>query len=1080
LRFGSILAVLFFGLACSVLAGSVCEPIDILFTEVSIYSLPHIVVNHGFKVAEGETVICNAPNPQLGIRFKTVDHSHGTNVDARMDILIEEDKNFPYHDQEQWVPIHEFNRVTSNVQEDIRRSKEKLFSAAGEKVGEIALSYANPVKRIRVHAHAKLFNPVTSVLIRKPLSTAESVECRTFFLAMRPRWGGYYHQGTSMVQILRSLIILKHDFLRWRDYMVRLRMANRSLKDAREYSPDDLARVLKVPLKPRDDVDGIVSDFLNDSSRALGRPPERLDSLRKDVLGVERLSFSYPSIHSSLGDRTLGLVRDAGPLRNIIVTGGRLIEEGSVDAHVDRVLSNIDRQLKALMYLWGTADQSEFKSLLAAWERTLKAGVTELARLVDMLDGTLGRNSATGGWRLIDHSRLYRELFPREAASDAAKACQVLRGVFSDLLYLSLEARFATEVLDAAAVTVLTKVAGDQGLAGLMPEPDLAFPRGLWIDARNTTRTIRPGEVAQFSVQIENRSEAEREVRIEERPVPPSGWHSKLSQESVRLRPGESEVVHFTLGAPYYAHVPINHVSTLAIGWADEPGVVHQPQYLTRLTVGGKLAPLPGPVARRPGEQGLAATDFGATVVGGQPGAPPGDGLLVSTRQKERLSIEPGSVGRYFVTVIHRGTSSRSVSMKLMTPVPQRWLVDLKPEEAILEPGVPTRFAMRITAPVDIVHARTVELLLGIGYTDEFNRVDKLAFRTVAVELAVVRPRPLINSGEIRTYYAKRDAATTLMVELSNLGSVDDTFDLFVDEKPKDWYVHLDRTYIRLLHHRQPEALPITVRPPLGVLTGEFEKIALRAVSTTHPEVCTRQILTVAARADHNFALEPVHKQYLISPGTNGVLEFVARNVMDRAEKFAFKVSPETVHPEWVHLDEPIAVLQPEEERRLKVRVELPHDVPLDRRFPVVIMALDEHGGEIVSCRTDLVVNPNHRVRMVALKDRVVRTRTLLMVPLEITNLGSKDESIGLIIQGKRRYWARLSHRKVFLRPGAKYVVTLTVRVPVEIQYGQTADLTVCATSLKDGAARDFVRVNIDPPHMIRTNASTSGRETRF
>ncbi|MBI4862223.1 MAG: hypothetical protein HY815_18495 [Candidatus Riflebacteria bacterium] len=736
---------------------------------------------------------------------------------------------------------------------------------------------------------------------------------------------------------------------------------------------------------------------------------------------------------------------------------------------LDRSIADLDLSIKGILYLWRATDLGEFKTLVAALDRSLTTSLGDLARLTELLDGELGRDPSTGAWKAIEESRLFTMRFPKGSTSDPSKACLLVRGLFSDLLYLTLEHRFNQEVFRAITRSVLARM-GDlkERFRNLVADPDLAFPPGLTVASATSMAVVKPGQLAQYSVQVENRAGVEREVRVDEGHQPPDGWQSKVSQENFRLRPGESATVHYTIGVPYYAHVPMNHVGTLRIGWADEPGLVHQPQFLTRLTVGGKFEPLPGPAARD--------RDLAAQARKRSEQQPSQDTLEVAGGNTDHLVMEPGSVARYLVTAVHHGSQPRSVSMKLMTAVPDRWIVDIKPEEVQLAPDVPARFNMRLTAPVDTVTGRGVELLLGIGYTDDFGQVGKLTFRKVNVELAVVRAKPIINSGEVRTYYAKRDAATTLMVELANLGNVDDTFDIFVDEKPADWYVHLDRTYLRVPHRKNPVGLPITVRPPLDALTGEFERIVLRATSAGHPEIFTRQALTVAVRAGLNFALEPVRERWLVSPGSTGVLDFVARNVMGRPARLAFKVSPETIHPEWVHLDQPLSVLEPGEEMPLAVKVQVPHGVPLDRRFPVVIMALDDQGGEIVSASTELVTIPVHRIRIAARRDRLVRTRTLMMIPLTVTNEGAANETVGLILKGLRRYWAQLSHRRIYLKPGASYDVTLTVRVPPEMQYGQEADIEVQATSLKDGAARDFVRIGVSPPNMVRTNASTFGK----
>lgn len=1080
-----ILALLLATAACAHGPG---DPINVVFTEVSIYSLPHVVVNHEFAVAQGGTVVCEGPNPQLRVAFKMVDHSHGTNVDSHVDFQIFEDEGWPLSDREDWVLVHEANRVTNNVQPDIRRVKEKLFDATGEKFFEIRLDASRPMKRIKVVAHAKMYNPVASILIRKPLDTKEAEESRVFFLALRPQWGMHVHQGTGLIRQFRQLMTLKEELVRWRSYASRVLVANRSVKDAGDFDAGTMMSVLKSPTIAREDLDQVVSELLADASRAAGRPPEKLDALGKELLGVPRLPFAYNQIHASLAERTPPLVSGAGAMQNLIVGAGNVLEQGGVRLALDRTIGQLDMALKALFYLWGTNDLAEFRSMLRSMDRALKGAIADAARLVAQLDRELGRDGAGGGWLAIESSLMYQKRWPREAAADQQAATMLLRGLFSDLLYLAIETRFNLDIADAWVTTAgkrLTELV--ERASELAPDPDLAYPPDLFVEPGPTTATIGSGQVATYALTVGNKGSVEREVQVLEANNPPDGWKTKITPETARLKPGEAITVRYVLGSPYYAHEPINHVSALKVGWRDEPGLVHQPQFLTRLEIAGKLAQLPGPGARRdPPVTSVEHAEHGMAYVEGRGRDTAlhvnqtGDGLLVSTDGPDKLVIEPGGVGRYTVKVIHKGAGVRRVSVKLMTQVPDRWLVAIDPEEAECTPEVIQRFKMRVTAPIDLIAAREVELLLGIGYTDEFTRVDRVAFRRVNVALSVIRSRPQINGGEVRTYRARTGAATSMMFEVSNVGSVDDTFDLFVDGKPQGWYVHLDRTTVRVPHLGAPAMVPITVRPPPGAMEGEFEKIVLRAVSIGHPEVSTKQELTVTVKSPDNFALEALQKRYLVAPGTQGRLVFRARNVMDRPVRLAWKVSPRTVHPEWVTLDEPLTELGPDQEATLSVKVSIPHGVPSDRVFPVVLMALDEHGGEVVSAGTLACTIPRHRILVRAVEERIVRTRTLLIVPIEVENAGALPDDVGVILEGKRRYWARLSHRKLFLRPGQRFMVSLTVRIPVEAQAGQDADLLVQATSLTDGGARDFVRIGVAPPYVIRTNASTYGPKTKF
>ena len=60
------------------------------------------------------------------------------------------------------------------------------------------------------------------------------------------------------------------------------------------------------------------------------------------------------------------------------------------------------------------------------------------------------------------------------------------------------------------------------------------------------------------------------------------------------------------------------------------------------------------------------------------------------------------------------------------------------------------------------------------------------------------------------------------------------------------WYLSLVGGAVLFLyawHKRDPVFVPITVRPPPGALSGEFESVVVRAISIGHPEIVTRQAL---------------------------------------------------------------------------------------------------------------------------------------------------------------------------------------------------------------------------------------------
>lgn len=1028
--------------------------VPVLESEIAVYSLPHIVLSHKFLIDEAGAATVDRANPKLGFRWGVVDHSHGLNVDARLDFIVEERDPF---EGDGWRTLDKFGAVADNIPKERLEEMAKRFGLNDEHPVDIDLGPHRPVRLIRVSARGRLWNPIDSVVIFKPLKTAETGDSRSFMVQYRPDWFGFRHEKPALIDMLRTVLEQGGRLEQWREYS----------RDVVARAPENAQTALTteevlgiLDFDPAAvDYGASINDLLSAGARAAGLAADERKFASRAFKGVPRTSVNFV-------ERNLELRMKARTAATLVPSGPALARSMSLALQsiqlresLERVQAAVGLQAKAMRYLWHMEGEQDSPTHFSRFVKATREVVERAGSLRSRLAGELGISSFHGhkGKGGVTRSPVFVRL---SRGPGGAQSALVVREILGDLVVYLEQMESRQRQMLAAAVSLqglLTKPA--KGPDGLVDGLTARLPEGLEVAIPTETIDIQPKEIADYVVEIVSHQGAAREVVIEEDATPPSGWHAQLTKTRIKLQPGEKQKIYYKLVAPYFATDPINVVTSLRVRWADETGAYLAPQFLTRLLIGERgVDPIPPQMAD-----------------------PAGDVLWVSPGSSNDLCLVPGQSVDYAVEVGHQGSQARGVSMRILTPPPDEWVTRIEPSELVrMSDGDHTTFHFRLSAPLYVNETRQSEIMLAIGYADEFENLERLVYRRVRITVDVPRSRPIINGGEVRTYYAPTGAETTLVMELGNVGSVDDTYDIFVEEKPKDWFIHLEKTYVHV-PHRSP-AVPFTfrVRPPLDGLTGETGKLRLKAVSTRRPEIHAFQDVTLALRGPMNIALQPADPQFLISPGTSGVIPFVAINVMEVPVVWNFRVSPRTTHPEWFAVEDAPVTLAPGEERFVNVNVAVPSDTPVDFRTPLVLMALDEHGGEVVSASVDLRVIPNYKLQIRAVWERVVRTPGMIIVPIEVHNMGSQEDIVGLLLGGKRKYWGRLTHTVLRLKPGQVYETRLTIRVPIEAQAGQDALLDVKAHSLKDSRARDVVQVDVFPELRARSNASTYGDKVRY
>ena len=1032
-------------------------PFPVLSSEASIYSLPHTIITHEFKVEPGRVLVTDEPDPSLKVHWVSVNKSGGSSVNVRLDFQVFEDRSFPYTAGE-WDLVREFGESLTKAAEGADKKSSSAESVTRQECVTVRLGYQVPVKRVKVEAGSSIESTLTSVTIDKPADRKTARATREFYLAMRPMWLGYPHPDETLFTMLLGLIEVRNGFDSWREWMSRVASAATATGPERQMSREEYASVLNAE-ENLHDLNRIIIRLAPIGLRATDRPSTETADLLRSLSRVDGIPVRYGREHPLVVDRTQRAMARISSSAMLVGGTARSIQGTGLGDQVDRIIRSLDVVMRVSKFLWALRDESDARGGMERFAGACREAARSMDDAISVLAAELGIDRRSGVTGVIVKSNLATLRFTLKSA-ESIDSANAAREVLSDLLYRIMAARRQMQALAALFEGLAKPLSREsEGPAALAGDVAPVLPEGLTVDISHDTMRIRPAQIATYEMIVTNRAAGEREVRIDQIVESGPGWHGQVSLKNFRLKGGQSQKVFYKVVAPFFGPMPENHHATLKIGWSDRPGAFFAPQFLTRMHMGGREAAEP-----------LTPETMDTSH----------DGLWVSNDGADQLRLVPGGVVDYPIRVIHDGSPQRKVVVRLLTDPPKDWVVHIEPEEIAVRPGEEHHIFMRVSAPLYLKDSADAELLLGIGYEDMFERPDQIAYRKTHVFFEVNRSHPQINGDEIRTYYARANSATTMLIEVANPGNADDTFDLFLTEKPKEWYVHLGQSYVNVAAQREPRMVPLVVRPPLDALTGESSRLVMRAVSTRHPEIYHEQEITLVARGDLNIALRAESEQYLAPPGGEGEVIFIARNILDRPVAWTFAVSPRTTHPEWFSLPQIPVPLEPGQERAVRVHMSVDNNAAVDQVYPIEIMALDENGGQLVNAVSNVRVIAGHKIAMRAIWEGVQRSPGIVIVPIEVQNLGAADEVVGLMLAGKRRYWGRMTHQTLRLRPGARFETRLTIRIPQEAVPGQDALLTVKAQSLTDPRANDDLSIEVFPQKHGRTNASTYAQKVTY
>lgn len=1002
--------------------------------EASIYSLPYFEARTEFNVEDEGIIVSPTVEPVLRFPWKVVDHSRGLNITSELGVRVYRDTAFPVGEEERWEEVEAITKRVSN-RDRVEDSQQSRFDRQGDLLVHTRLLYAEPVVRYKV---------VLGATVRSSMHSTSSSKERVFHLCLTPQWKGVHHQHATMMRTLLLSFHRKRALLRWRAWLADATLANRSLRDAGRFGDAEILKILEdtkaaTERDPSDDeLEELAFDLMNESGRTVGRLTERIGAVNREILGVTRLGFSALEAIRRLDETTASDLRRVAYYRNLLVTFLAVEREAEATERIDRVVFFANEEARALRSLWYCTNTQMVATMLGKLQKALTMQVDELTALARRLGGVLGRSKdASGGWAPLPETRLYKELHPAESLGNKDAVTSVIRSVYQGLYYRLVTQLYHVRIMAAAAKKSLEPFELDAPVVATAPPlADDVLPGELCVTVPLTGQNIKPGDVADYRLTVRNLYHQPREVRLVEVRKLPSGWFSRLTDETVLLQPGEQRTVTYAVTAPFYTAQTMTSRSSLRVFFTDDPGRFHEPVFQTRCQVGPEV-------------EGVAGD---------------GPAHLTVEAPDSQQSIRPGGVASYVFAVRHDGPSKKLATFDVVSEIPEGWVVEAVPRRLYLQPGLPERVTLKVTAPLYMKKTQRLELVVGVGYADEFDAVERIRLTTLVTDLEVVQALPILNEDQTRTFYVPREGTADLTATIRNTGNVDDTFDLFLDAPPRGWYAALGTRTVTVKAGGDGIRIPLAVRAPATLRAGSHEKLHLTAVSVTHPEIRAEADMVVTLVEDKDLEVVPLQRQYRVAPGDSVDVSLRATNRSDSPVDVGFRTALTTDRPTWLEVRDPVATIAPEASRLVSGHLRIPTDEKVGQVIPFAVSAVNDRGDEIGAVTFEAAVCRRHGVEVVLDTEGTTRSSSLVTVRLMVTNTGTVTDTVVLMLTGGVRRWlARLSASRITVPAGETVPVRLFVKVPPDATKDQPVVAEVQAKSATDSSARDFVRVEVQP-----------------
>lgn len=314
---------------------------------------------------------------------------------------------------------------------------------------------------------------------------------------------------------------------------------------------------------------------------------------------------------------------------------------------------------------------------------------------------------------------------------------------------------------------------------------------------------------------------------------------------------------------------------------------------------------------------------------------------------------------------------------------------------------------------------------------------------------------------------------STFTVTVNNTGSLFDTYELSTHDLPPAWTSTFDRTHIELLpgqtgtaelnltpaEHQSPGDVTVTVRAtsqasPNEAIAGEttatltVQEVRAAQIETPSDRIEAQQGETVTIPADVTNA-----------GNTDATIELFID------QEGAWDVAIEEASGERAEVD-----LEPGEERRLNVTLDVPEDAPEGTINPVTLTASPAEGGTEDEATVTIVVDPSYAATITGPDDPIlVEPDTEETFRVTVENTGNVDDTYRLIAHSNatnpEHLWeATIAQPNVEVDADESVDVDITVNVPRGAERTEGTDVTIVVRSTFTGDKLDEGTYTLEVP----------------
>lgn len=314
---------------------------------------------------------------------------------------------------------------------------------------------------------------------------------------------------------------------------------------------------------------------------------------------------------------------------------------------------------------------------------------------------------------------------------------------------------------------------------------------------------------------------------------------------------------------------------------------------------------------------------------------------------------------------------------------------------------------------------------------------------------------------------------TSIDVEVTNLGSLRDTFTLDTEDVPNTWTVDLNRTEVALLPGETATAT-LNLTPDARQDPGDVT-FTLTATSDASPNN------RVAGEASHTVNVQEVAAagvsvgQDRLEVDQGGTASFSAdvANVGNTDATITLSVAQEA---SWsVRIDGEAGnnadvELSPGEDQLLSIELDVPGGARKGSTNVVTLTAQPDGGGASEEATVELIVNPSYAAALSVPTEPIdVEPDERATFDVTVQNTGNTEETYTLRTHSNasnpEHLWSvSLEGTSVTVAPDGSRTLEVTVEVPRGAELGESADVTFVARSTTTGEKVDEAAVTLQVP----------------